>query len=197
MQRRSHRLFAAALVATLPLGLVACGDEEEAADETTTTAGPEPCDQVYEEGTGDPEPADAVADRSAPEMSACEPSGEGMLVVDEIVGAGAEVPAGAAVTVQYAGVAAATGVEFDSSWVRGAPASFGLNEVIQGWSEGLVGMKEGGRRTLVIPPELAYGDSGPAPGDSLVFTVDLISVDTPAGPSAPVDTTTTTTAPAG
>ncbi|MHB1139088.1 MAG: FKBP-type peptidyl-prolyl cis-trans isomerase [Microthrixaceae bacterium] len=105
-----------------------------------------------------------------------------------MVGTGAEVGPDATVTVQYSGVAASTGEEFDSSWSRGEAATFPLNGVIQGWSEGLVGMKEGGRRTLVIPPELGYGNGGPAPGDSLVFTVDVESVDGATGAGATATT---------
>ena len=93
-----------------------------------------------------------------------------------------EVHPGDTVPGNYVGVQAADGVEFDSSWSRGSPTQFPLNGVIQGWSEGLVGMKEGGRRTLVIPADMAYGSnpppgSGIAPGATLVFTVDLVSVD--------------------
>ena len=73
-----------------------------------------------------------------------------------------------------------SGEEFDSSWKSGEPISFGLDGVIEGWTKGLVGMKVGGRRTLVIPGAMAYGegeddDSGRPMGD-LVFTVDLVGV---------------------
>lgn len=191
MHRPTHRLFAVALVAVLPLALVACGDEEDAADETTETtttaaagspaSDAEPCDEVYTAGTGEPEGPDKVESRGEPELVACDPGGADLLVVDEIVGTGAEVPAGATVTVHYSGVDATTGTVFDSSWSRGETISFPLDGVIQGWGEGLVGMAEGGRRTLVIPPELGYGDGGPAPGDYLIFTVDLVAVDSAAG----------------
>ncbi|MDQ2678207.1 MAG: FKBP-type peptidyl-prolyl cis-trans isomerase [Actinomycetota bacterium] len=104
------------------------------------------------------------------------PVPEQLVIVDDVEGTGAEVQPGDAVTVHYVGIAATSGEEFDSSWESGSPVTFGLNQVIQGWGEGLVGMSEGGRRTLVIPAELAYGDGGPAPGDALVFTVDLVAV---------------------
>jgi peptidylprolyl isomerase len=87
------------------------------------------------------------------------------------------------VTVNYVGVGQQSGQVFDSSWQRGQPATFPLDGVIQGWSEGLVGMQPGGRRLLIIPAELAYGDAGAgadiAPGETLVFVVDLIEA-TPA-----------------
>jgi peptidylprolyl isomerase len=190
MHRPTHRLFAVALVAVLPLALVACGDEEDAADETTTTTSLTSCAEVYTPGDGEPEGADAIESRGAPELTACAPSGE-LEVIDEVTGSGAEAAADDTITVQYTGVVASSGTKFDSSWDRGAPATFPLNGVIQGWSQGLVGMKEGGRRTLVIPAELAYGDapppgSGIAAGDTLVFTVDLVSVG-----EAPTSTTTT------
>ena len=101
-------------------------------------------------------------------------------VTDVIVGAGDTVPAGATVTVDYVGYGAATGQMFDASWVRGEPATFPLANVILGWQEGLVGMQVGGRRLIVIPAELGYGDnppqgSGIEAGETLIFVVDLVS----------------------
>jgi peptidylprolyl isomerase len=69
---------------------------------------------------------------------------------------------------------------FDASWVRGEPATFPLPNVILGWQEGLVGMQVGGRRLLVIPAELGYGNNPPSgsgiePGETLIFVVDLVS----------------------
>lgn len=101
-------------------------------------------------------------------------------VTDVIVGTGDKVPAGASVTADYVGYGAATGQMFDASWLRGEPATFPLNKVILGWQEGLVGMQAGGRRLLVIPAELGYGDnpppgSGIEPGETLIFVVDLVS----------------------
>jgi peptidylprolyl isomerase len=99
-----------------------------------------------------------------------------------IEGTGAEAKAGDNVTVQYVGANSKTGKEFDSSWSRSEPFSFplGAGEVIAGWDQGVAGMKVGGRRELVIPPELGYGPSGypPAipPNETLVFVVDLLAV---------------------
>jgi len=105
------------------------------------------------------------------------------LVVDDIVeGDGAEAKSGDEVTVQYVGVDFRTGEEFDASW-DGEPFVFelGAGEVIPGWDEGVVGMKEGGRRQLTIPPDLAYGAQGspPAigPDATLAFVIDLQSID--------------------
>jgi peptidylprolyl isomerase len=101
-------------------------------------------------------------------------------VTDVIVGTGDEVPAGATVTADYVGYGGATAVMFDASWLRGEPATFPLANVILGWQEGLVGMQVGGRRLLVIPAELGYGNnpppgSGIEPGETLIFVVDLVS----------------------
>ena len=101
---------------------------------------------------------------------------------DLIVGTGAVAKAGQNVTVQYDGYSWTTGKEFDASWNRGQPFSFALGQgqVIQGWDQGVAGMKVGGRRELIIPPSLAYGAQPPTPAiatnDTLIFVVDLISV---------------------
>ena len=79
-------------------------------------------------------------------------------------------------------MAFSTGEEFDSSWGRGNPLDFtvGVGQVIQGWDQGLLGMKVGGRRRLEIPSELAYGERGAggaiAPNEALIFVVDLVGV---------------------
>lgn len=97
-------------------------------------------------------------------------------------GSGAEAKAGDEVTVQYVGVDYKDGKEFDASWDRGEPFTFtlGAGEVIPGWDQGVEGMKVGGRRELVIPPNLAYGEAGAppaiAPNETLVFVIDLVEV---------------------
>lgn len=98
---------------------------------------------------------------------------------DVYTGSGAEIKAGGAGTFQYSGVLFSDGEPFDSSWDRDEPISFSLNQVIPGWQEGIPGMKEGGRRLLIVPPDLAYGSQGNAaipPNSTLVFVVDLIKV---------------------
>jgi peptidylprolyl isomerase len=96
-------------------------------------------------------------------------------------GDGAVAKAGDTVSVHYVGVAFSTGEEFDSSWDRGEPLQFqlGAGRVIAGWDRGVQGMRVGGRRRLVIPPGLAYGDRGAgrtiAPGETLIFVCDLVS----------------------
>jgi peptidylprolyl isomerase len=96
-------------------------------------------------------------------------------------GDGAVAKAGDTVQVHYVGVAYSTGEEFDASWSRGEPLEFrlGVGQVIAGWDQGVQGMRVGGRRQLVIPPDLAYGDRGAgrsiAPGETLIFVCDLVS----------------------
>ena len=97
-------------------------------------------------------------------------------------GDGTEASAGSTVSVHYVGVAHSTGEEFDASWNRGAPLDFrlGIGQVISGWDQGVQGMKVGGRRRLVIPPHLAYGERGAGgvigPNETLIFVVDLLEV---------------------
>ena len=105
------------------------------------------------------------------------------LVVEDIeVGKGAEATAGSQISAHYVGVAWSTGEEFDASWNRGQPLDFtvGVGQVIQGWDQGLLGMKVGGRRKIVIPPHLGYGDRGAGGaikgGETLIFVVDLVDV---------------------
>ena len=113
------------------------------------------------------------------------PAGEppaDLQVTDVWEGDGPEAKAGDTVSVHYVGVAFSTGEEFDSSWSRGDPLEFrlGAGRVIAGWDQGLQGMRVGGRRQLVIPPDLAYGNRGAGrvirPGETLIFVCDLVSV---------------------
>jgi peptidylprolyl isomerase len=103
-------------------------------------------------------------------------------VTDLSAGSGVEAASGSTVVVHYVGVAHSTGEEFDASYNRGEPLSFrlGVGQVIAGWDQGVTGMKVGGRRKLVIPPHLGYGDRGAGgvikPGETLIFVVDLLDV---------------------
>lgn len=97
-------------------------------------------------------------------------------------GTGEEAKEGDSLTVNYCGVGLGSKALFDSSWTRGTPASFPLPQVIQGWQQGVPGMKVGGYRLLVIPGELAYGEappdgSGIGADETLVFVVQLMSID--------------------
>ncbi len=118
-----------------------------------------------------------------PEIDPPEGDAPSELVVDDItVGTGDEAVAGRTVSVHYVGVAFSTGEEFDASYNRGEPFAFPLGggRVIAGWDQGVAGMRVGGRRRLTIPSHLAYGERGAgsviAPGETLVFVVDLLGV---------------------
>ena len=118
-----------------------------------------------------------------PEIEFFDPEPPTDLVVTDITaGDGAEATTGSTVEVHYVGVAHSTGEEFDASYNRGQPLSFrlGVGQVISGWDQGVTGMKVGGRRQLVIPPHLGYGDRGAGgvigPGETLIFVVDLLGV---------------------
>jgi peptidylprolyl isomerase len=113
------------------------------------------------------------------------PGGEApaeLQVTDIWEGDGGVANPGDMVKVHYVGVAFSTGEEFDASWNRGDPLQFelGAGHVIAGWDQGVQGMKVGGRRQLIIPPDLAYGDRGAgyaiAPGETLIFVCDLVSI---------------------
>lgn len=118
-----------------------------------------------------------------PEIDFVDPTPPTDLVVTDVtVGDGAEATAGSTVSVHYVGVAHSSGEEFDASYNRGAPLNFqlGVGQVIAGWDQGVQGMKVGGRRQLVIPPHLGYGDRGAGGvikgGETLIFVVDLLGV---------------------
>ncbi|WP_378736942.1 FKBP-type peptidyl-prolyl cis-trans isomerase [Nocardia brasiliensis] len=100
-----------------------------------------------------------------------------LVIKDIIKGEGKEAVPGGNVEVHYVGVEFETGEEFDSSWNRGEALTFPLRGLIQGWQDGIPGMKVGGRRQLTIPPELAYGPAGAGhalAGKTLVFVIDLL-----------------------
>ena len=122
-------------------------------------------------------------DRSKPEIDFPGDTPPSDLVIeDQIVGDGREATAGSTVLAHYIGVAHSTGEEFDASWNRGEPLRFrlGVGQVISGWDQGLQGMRVGGRRKIVIPPHLGYGDRGAGSaikgGETLIFVVDLVDV---------------------
>ena len=105
-----------------------------------------------------------------------------LVMIDDVVGEGDEATKGQQVSVHYVGVSWSTGEQFDASWDRMEPFRFPLGDgyVIQGWDQGVQGMRVGGRRTLHIPPDLGYGAQGAggviAPNETLIFVVDLLGV---------------------
>jgi peptidylprolyl isomerase len=158
--------------ACLALVVAGCGS----GDSTTSSSSGEETASAAE--------AEAPGKKTKPKVE--KPSGappQELVTNDLEEGSGPEAKSGDTVTVQYVGVNYKTGKEFDSSWSRNEPFSFtlGAGEVIQGWDQGIEGMKVGGRRELVIPPELGYGPAGapPAipPNETLIFVVDLEAVE--------------------
>ncbi len=170
----------AACVAAL-LVFAGCSSDDDA---QTVTAG-EGSTQSSLVADGDCRTAEEARSASTPDLEAPAEKVTEMEVTDLLTGCGAEIPTGqvAMVEVNYMGKAHSTGETFDSSFDRGGPISFpvGAGRLIEGWDSGLVGMKEGGRRQLLIPGHLAYGAMGSppdiGPDDTLVFVIDLLSVD--------------------
>jgi peptidylprolyl isomerase len=115
---------------------------------------------------------------------------------DITVGDGATAAAGDTLTMQYVGVNYDDGKQFDASWDNGQPFTFQLGggQVIPGWDQGIAGMKVGGRRQLIVPPDLGYGAQGSPPtikpNETLVFVVDLLDVQPPAASTTPTPTPT-------
>jgi peptidylprolyl isomerase len=100
-------------------------------------------------------------------------------IEDIVVGEGSEAKPGDTVEVHYVGVEFESGEEFDASWNRGKSIEFPLRGLIQGWQDGIPGMRVGGRRQLTIPPLLAYGPAGSGhrlSGKTLVFVIDLLNI---------------------
>jgi len=180
MTRRA--ITALLLAACLGTGLVACGsddDDDSASSDTTTVSGPQrtakDVDVAYPTNTKE-KPSVAVPDGKPP---------KGLEKIDLVAGTGPAAKTGDKLTANYVGLAWSTGQEFDASWDRGdtIDLTLGKGEVIPGWDRGLVGMKKGGRRLLVIPPGQAYGAQGQqptiGPNETLVFVVDAVKI-TPA-----------------
>jgi len=157
-----------AIALSAALAFAGCGEE----DSSTTAAD----DGATATETG--------AERTKPRVMVPEgPPPKQLEIKDLTEGTGAEAESGDEVTVQYVGVDYKTGEEFDASWDRGEPFIFqlGAGMVIPGWDQGVEGMRVGGRRELIVPSGLAYGEAGAppsiAPNATLVFVVDLLEVD--------------------
>jgi peptidylprolyl isomerase len=164
------KLASLTIAALLAIAAFGCGGGNSSTDSSEASAQAAPS----EAGGGK---------KSKPQVTVPEGAPPKKLVIKEITaGSGAEAKKGDEVTVQYVGVNYKRGDQFDASWDRHEPFSFtlGAGMVIPGWDQGIEGMKVGGRRELIIPPELAYGPSGspPAipPNETLIFVVDLLAV---------------------
>jgi peptidylprolyl isomerase len=157
--------------------LSACGgdDDEQPASTPAATATEAPAAGTIAAGNIS---KDLTAKPSIPQPSGPPPAK--LEKKDIVKGKGPAAKPGDTVSVQYVGNSWSTGKQFDASWDRGGqPFTFplGTGQVIQGWDQGVAGMRKGGRRLLIIPPDLAYGAQSPSPdigpNETLVFVVDL------------------------
>jgi peptidylprolyl isomerase len=173
------RTLALPAVAALALALGACGDDND-----DTSAGDSAATQTQSETPTETQAAapTEISENLDEKPSITPPEGEppsSLESKDIVVGKGPAAKKGDNVTVQYVGVNFSNGAEFDASWNSGQPFTFtlGTGNVIPGWDEGVQGMKQGGRRMLTIPPDLAYGPAGspPAigPNETLIFVIDV------------------------
>jgi len=180
------KLISLTLALMLGAGVVACGEDDSGGGggaESSETAAPEPTETAPSGGGVEAIAGGTSKDTAAkPEFPA--PSGEPPteLVIEDIVkGKGPKAKQGDQLTMQYVGVSWSNGQQFDASWDSGQPFPFqlGAGMVIPGWDQGMVGMRKGGRRLLVIPPDLGYGPSGSGPigpNETLIFVVDLVEL---------------------
>lgn len=168
MRRRAFLGLSAGTLGAV--ALTACGSDDSTTDDSASG--------------GDISADTPIEDRGAPtlEPPAGDPPME-LQIEDLVEGDGEEAKPNDTIDVHYVGWAWSDGSQFDSSWERGEPLGFtvGAGQVIQGWDEGLLGMKVGGRRKITIPPEMAYGEAGAGgglikPNETLVFICDLVAV---------------------
>lgn len=162
------------LLACLALAVAGCGGSDDSSD------GSEASTATSAETTAE----SSSKEKTKPKVTVPKNISPNKFAINELEeGTGATAKAGDQVTVQYVGVGYDTEKEFDSSWSRNEPFSFtlGAGEVIEGWDKGIVGMKVGGRRELLIPGKLAYGATGSppkiGPNETLIFVVDLLAVE--------------------
>jgi peptidylprolyl isomerase len=176
------KLLSLTLALMLAAAVGACGGDDSSDSESAAT--PSPTDTAAPpapQGGNVDAIVKGVTKNTKKKPQVVKPAGDppSSLVTKDIVkGTGPKAKAGDKLTMQYVGVSWSTGEEFDASWDRGQafPFQLGAQMVIPGWDQGMVGMRQGGRRLLVIPPDLGYGPqgSGPiAPNETLVFLVDL------------------------
>ena len=172
-----------ALVAVL--GLAACGDDDDGSSGGGNTSADTAAQDTGTEASPSPADAEKALKDTSKKPVIPKPTGSPprRLVKQDIVkGKGPGAKPGDTVVVNYVGMNFSNGQEFDASWDRGQPfpVQLGTGSVIPGWEKGLVGIKEGGRRELIIPPELGYGAKGypPAipPNETLVFVIDALSI---------------------
>lgn len=170
---RAVKLPIAPIALCAVLAFAGCGGSSDSSSGSSEASGTTTSESTSAEAGG--------GEKTKPKVTVPKGAPPKQLEVKELEeGSGAEAKSGDEVTVQYVGVDYKNGKEFDSSWSRNEPYTFplGAGEVIPGWDQGVEGMKVGGRRELIIPPELAYGEEGrpPAipPNETLIFVIDLL-----------------------
>jgi peptidylprolyl isomerase len=162
------------------LVVVGCGGSSDSSTGSAESTGATTAESTSNESTS-AETAGGEATKTKPKVTVPKGAPPKKLEVNDLEeGSGAEAKAGDEVTIQYVGIKYKDGKEFDSTWARRAPFSFtlGAGEVIVGFDQGVEGMKVGGRRELIIPASLGYGESGAppsiGPNEALVFVIDLL-----------------------
>jgi FKBP-type peptidyl-prolyl cis-trans isomerase len=173
-----RRIDIPALLAGAAIAVAGCGGGGGNATTADIPAGPSPSAPPAPKASTNLK--DTKTKPAVPKQKGAPP--KKLVVKDIVVGKGRAAKKGDRLTMQYVGVTYADGNEFDSSWDRGQPFKFqlGKDPVIKGWDQGLVGIKPGGRRELIIPSRLGYGARGQQPSippnAALVFIVDALSV---------------------
>ena len=179
---RLLRLVLALVAVVAVLGIAACGDDDDDAGGSGGSA-----DNSQQQTSTEPSPAEAQEALKDTTTKPVIPKPTGApprkLVKEDIVkGTGPAAKKGDTLVVHYVGMNFSNGHEFDASWDTGSPfpLQLGAGQVIAGWDKGLIGIKKGGRRKLVIPPELGYGAQGYPPdippNETLVFVIDAVSI---------------------
>ena len=175
-------LLILALCTALVIGVAGCGGGSDSSTGSSESSSSSEAGGSTEESSGSPE-SSSSGEKTKPTVTVPTDISPTKFAVKELEeGTGAEAKKGDEVTVQYVGVGYDSEEEFDSSWSRNEPFTFGLGagEVIKGWDQGVEGMKVGGRRELLIPGNLAYGAAGSppniGPNETLIFVIDLLSV---------------------
>jgi peptidylprolyl isomerase len=174
------KLLSLMLALLLGAGIAACGGDDTSSD-SETAATPAPTETATPQAANIDAIVKGITKNTKKKPSIVKPEGDppSKLVIRDIVkGKGRKAKARDRLTMQYVGVSWSTGEQFDASWDRGQafPFQLGAQMVIPGWDQGMLGMRQGGRRLLIIPPDLGYGPSGSGPigpNETLVFVVDL------------------------
>ena len=175
------KLLSLTLALLLGVGIASCGGDDSSSDESAAT--PAPTESAAPQTANVDEIAAGITKSSSQEPKIVTPKGDppSQLVIKDIVkGKGPKAKPGDTLTMMYTGYSWSNGRKFDASWDRhqAFPFQLGAGMVIPGWDKGMVGIRKGGRRLLIIPPDLGYGPAGQgpiAPNETLIFVVDRVA----------------------